>query len=117
MSNPPTAPKALAAPQRALWDAILDDLDASPGELRMLADALTLTQRADELAAAISNDGVVISDRYGNPRAHPGLDAEIRCRTSAAQLLHKLNVSLPDEPRENRVKPGPRRKSQRAAAR
>jgi hypothetical protein len=68
-----------------------------------------VTQRADESAAVVSRDGVIVEDRYHGVETHPSLDAEIRCRTSAAALLHKLGVKLPEaEPRPLRSggKPG-----------
>lgn len=111
------APRGLAEPQWALWRAILVDFDPSPGELRLLSDALFLAMRADECAACRAMAST--EDRYHGVKTHPSLDAEIRCRTSAAALLHKLGVKLPDdEPRPLRSggKPGPRPKSQRQAA-
>jgi hypothetical protein len=103
-------PGSLDRRRRALWRAIVADYELSDAEYQILEDALRLTQRADEAANIVNDEGVTIADRYGTPKTHPAVDVELRCRVNAARLLRQLHVELPDHAVPRPSQPGPRKR-------
>jgi hypothetical protein len=101
----PASPKGLTPRSRRLWRAILDDYELSDAEQTVLENGLRMLDRAGEAAAIVSAEGLTVVDRYGGTRAHPMLDAEVRCRREFAAAVRQLGVKLVES------MPAPRRKT------
>lgn len=107
-ARPPAAPRGLATRQRRLWRQVLEVWELTAVELRVLEDALRLSQRADEAQELVDKHGVVVTDRYGSLKTNPAVDVETRCRTSSARLFSSLKLPMDDNKPRRRGKPGPR---------
>ncbi|HEX9765348.1 MAG TPA: hypothetical protein VGA36_01195 [Nitriliruptorales bacterium] len=96
---------------RALWAQIVAAWELAEGEEVVLENGLRLLDRADEAAAVLAVDGLVVVDRYGGTRAHPMVDLELRGRREFNAVIRQLGVRVVDEPkasRAHRTGPAPR---------
>ena len=91
-------PKHLKADARRMWqklqaDYVLDDAAA----LMLLGAACEAYQRAHEARIAIDNDGAVLTDRFGQLKAHPACAIERDARGQMIAALRALRLSPGDE--------------------
>ena len=93
----PKAPDGLSTRARRLWRDVLAEYELSAAELEVLRSALVALDRADQAAAVVDAEGVVVVDRYGSPKAHPATDIEARNRTIFARLVAQLGVKVTPE--------------------
>lgn len=78
-------------------------------ELAVLARACEALDRAEDAREAVDRDGVIVTNRYGAPAAHPGLDVERQNRALVGTLLRSLGIlNPPTQPAYNPHKPGPK---------
>lgn len=87
-------PKHLNADARRMWarlraDYVLDDA----GGLALLQAACEAYQRAQEARAAIDKNGAVLSDRFGQLKAHPACAIERDARGQMIAALRALRLS------------------------
>jgi hypothetical protein len=78
------------------------------GGLEVLLQLCSALDRAEELAAAIDRDGVLISsgkDGNGPLKAHPAIREELACRSFVVRSLERLGVSISVEPRRGPGRP------------
>lgn len=107
-------PAGLSERASALWTAVLADLaefdrELSPHELELWREALVSLDRAEQAAAVVEAEGVVVTDRYGSPKQHPACDVEARHRTIYARLCAQLKLTGEESvDRFGRSKPGPK---------
>jgi hypothetical protein len=88
----PPAPAGLQAAGRALWEAVMGSYAVEP-HLRPVLEAAALElDRAAAAEQAVVEAGPWSRDRYGNPRAHPGIGVARSSRLAAARLLKALNI-------------------------
>jgi hypothetical protein len=73
------------------------DLDAA-GET-VLAEACRSLDRADQARAIVSVEGVVVRDRFGQVRPHPGVAIERDARSAAVHALDVLGLESIEEAR------------------
>lgn len=90
--TPPTRP--LNSAGMRLWTDVMRAYDVhDAGGMEILLQACQATDRAEELAEAISRDGSIIATRNG-PREHPGLRGELQNRAFAVRALQKLGLDV-----------------------
>ncbi|MEZ5115019.1 MAG: hypothetical protein R2737_02015 [Candidatus Nanopelagicales bacterium] len=95
----PAPPKGLRAPGRALWQAVVADLDAAglepdSRESAVLEAACREADLLADLQAAVDRDGPVLTSPTGTVRTHPAV-AELRQHRIALEKLLG-SVQLPD---------------------
>ena len=96
------APKHLNVDAKRLWaklqrEYVIED----QGGLLLLQTAAEAFQRMRECQQRIESDGHVLTDRFGQPKAHPLLCVERDCRSQMLQALRHLNLDV--EPLKGRV--------------
>ena len=105
----PKPPVGLSKRSAKLWRQVLVEFELSPAELELLRNALVALDRADEAAAIVAVEGMVVPDRYGSPKPHPAADIETRNRTIFARFVAQLGVKASVESvRRHGGKPGPK---------
>jgi hypothetical protein len=88
----PQPPPDLEAPECELWYAITAEWRGTPTSFHMLADALRTHARARECAAVVAEEGLQVSGRDNQPRAHPLLAAERSALASYHRQLKLLGI-------------------------
>lgn len=81
-------------PNASAWGILILSefrIDDSPG-LLLLGEALRAWDRAREAGAAIAQDGAIVKDRFGVPRAHPAIAIERDARTSMLAAFRALRL-------------------------
>jgi hypothetical protein len=79
---------------QALWQSIVTEYGIEDaGGVEMLTMACQSLDRAEELAAAIKEDGAVIRTR-GIVKEHPGIKAELANRSFVVRTLQRLGLDV-----------------------
>jgi hypothetical protein len=90
----PEPPRPLGEHGMKLWTSIVRDYEFSdPGSIETLCEACQALDRAEELAAQIATDGVIVRGRAG-PRDHPALKHELANRAFVTRSLARLGLDL-----------------------
>lgn len=91
VQNPeiPLSPQATA-----LRNAVLAEYRFDAVGLALFENALLALTRADKCRAAIDREGETIPDRFGTPKAHPLLPAEVQNRTLFARFVRESGINL-----------------------
>jgi hypothetical protein len=110
MSEAP--PRPLGKHGQALWRSIQAEYRvADAGGIEMLAQAAAALDRAEQLAAAIAESGVMLGGR-----PHPGIKEELALRAFICRTLTRLGLDVePKRPGPGRP-PGPQWKGHRRNA-
>jgi hypothetical protein len=90
----PPPPDDLAAPERAIWCAITAEWRGTPSSFVMLATALKAHQRARECGEIIEAEGMCVTGRDGQTKAHPLLAVERSATASFQRQLKALKVKF-----------------------
>ena len=89
----PTPPKHLSAEAKRLWNAIHADADISDAAgLLILQSALEAHDRMKQAQASIEKNGVVFTDKFGQPRANPAAVIERDARSAMLAALKALRI-------------------------
>jgi hypothetical protein len=92
-------PAGLTAPGRALWAAIVGDLDAGweldARELHLLERACRCADELAKLEAAVDRDGVTAEGSRGQVIVHPALSESRQLRLVQARLLGAIELADP----------------------
>jgi phage terminase small subunit len=88
----PKPPKGLQPGQRRLWAAVVEAFELEDHHLRTLESACRELDRAEQAEQVIATDGEYVTDRYGNPKAHPAIAVARSSRLAAARLLRELGL-------------------------
>jgi len=81
-----------------LWfDRVRAEFVLGPDDEAILCAAEDAYKRWQELKERIDTDGIMVSDRFGHPGAHPLLGAERAARNALAELMAKLRLPKDDE--------------------
>jgi P27 family predicted phage terminase small subunit len=91
-SAAPPAPRRLSRASRSWWRTIVGDFELEPHHLRLLEAACRSWDRMTEAGAILRDEGIVVQDRYGSPKAHPAVGVERDARIAFARLLRELDL-------------------------
>jgi len=89
----PTPPKGSGPAGRRLWRAVVDEWDFEEWELALLREAVRTVDTLDQLAAIVSEAGLLVQGHDG-PRVHPALVEQRQLKIALARILAALR--LPD---------------------
>ena len=95
----PKAPKGLSAAARALSRRMLQhfEVDDAAGRL-LLESAFRQLDRAEQARAILEEEGIILTDRFGQKKAHPAAVIERDARAGMLASLRALNLELGDQP-------------------
>ena len=107
-STAPNPPKGLSAEAKRLWRLLLEEYAIEDaGGLAVLSTGLEAFDRMRLAQKAIAKDGMTVTDRFGQAKAHPLLTVERDSRAQWMAALKALNLDL--EPLHDRPgRPGGR---------
>jgi hypothetical protein len=93
-------------PATVKWvEAVKAEYALEPHHLRLLVLAARAWDRGDEARDKLEVEGVLVSDKWGIPHAHPMIAVERNCRIDFARLLRELalDVEAPAETRPPQI--------------
>ncbi|MBM3131735.1 MAG: hypothetical protein FJZ95_01715 [Chloroflexi bacterium] len=96
LDNQPKPPKHLKAATRRWFGQVLEEYNLEPHHVRLLTLAGESYDRAQQAREIIAQQGLTVTDRFGQVRAHPLLAVERDCRIAFARLLRELSLDIED---------------------
>lgn len=86
------APGHLAPATAAWWRSVVADYELAEHHERILTLAGEAWDRAVQAREAVAAQGAFFADRFGAPRAHPGIAVERDARIAFARLVRELDL-------------------------
>jgi phage terminase small subunit len=106
MSNKPRTPKGLSPSSAAWWRSIVSGWDLDVHHLRLLERAARTWDRVEQARKELDAEGLIVEDRFGQPKEHPAAKAERDYSILFARLVRELALDetpSPDDVRPPRV--------------
>src|SRR5262245_16408183 len=102
----PRPPAGLSKAAKEFWTDVRDEYQISDaGGLRVLEIAARAFARLDEARRLLDREGLVIRDRWNQPKPHPAAQVERDARSGLLRALASLHLDV--EPVQNRLgRPG-----------
>jgi hypothetical protein len=94
-------PAGLSARSKRLWRDLLDANDFQRHELEVLARALEMADKADEMSTIIERDGLLVGGK-----AHPLIAARRDALLASARFWRQLKFVDPEKPSRRPGRPG-----------
>jgi phage terminase small subunit len=92
----PKPPKTLTRDGAALWRKLVSEYIFTTSQLRLLEQGILALDQAEACRARISNDGLVMADRFGQLQRHPLLAVQRDQQALFVNIFRKLDLDLPD---------------------
>lgn len=94
----PDPPEHLSEESAEWWRSVVATYDLRDHHLRLLQAAAEAWDRSQEARRAVADEGPYYLDRFGQPKAHPGLAAERQARNEFRLLVRELGLdAAPDD--------------------
>ncbi len=91
----PKPPKALSAPAKRLWRALVAEYElADVAAVAFLTAGLEAFDRAAAAKALLDAEGLVVKDRWGQSKSHPAATIERDNRAAFLAALKQLNLDI-----------------------
>jgi phage terminase small subunit len=87
---------------RRWWVSVVATYRLEEHHVRLLTLAGEAWDRAAQAREVLARDGIVVSDRYGAPKAHPAVAIERDARIAFARMVRELDLDGEPTP-ESRV--------------
>ena len=88
-------PKALSREAKGWWRRLLGEYEiGDEAGFLLLQTALESFDRMREAQAALATDGLIVTDRFGQPKAHPLTVVERDSRSQMLASLKMLNLDV-----------------------
>ncbi|MGH9320572.1 MAG: P27 family phage terminase small subunit [Vicinamibacteria bacterium] len=100
---PQSPPSHLSADVRKWWSYVVSEYQLEAHHVRLLTAACGAWDRANEARRILAKEGIIVHDRWGQPKAHPAVAIERDSRIAFARLLRELG--LDDGPAELDTRP------------
>ncbi len=94
MDEKPVPPEGLQARGLRFWQSAMDAFDLEADERELLVEIARELDTAEELAAVLVRDGLIVEGSVGQPRVHPAAGELRASRLAIGRLLAQLG--LPD---------------------
>lgn len=92
--NPPSPPTHLGEPERRIWANVLSEFSGTLTSFAVLASGLEAHQRAREAREIIESEGMVVTGRDGQSKAHPLCTVERDARKAFQQTFRYLGITI-----------------------
>lgn len=83
-------PAHLSSAAKKWFRSVVEDFDLEDHDLNLLVLACEALDRGEQARQRLAVEGVVFTDRFGCPRAHPCVSIERDSRLAYARLLREL---------------------------
>ena len=90
----PQPPKHLTAQARQFWRSVCALFDLEEHNLDLLETACVQLQRASQARAIIDKEGMVIADRFEQPKPHPAVELERQAAMAFVRIGRELGLSV-----------------------
>jgi P27 family predicted phage terminase small subunit len=90
----PKPPARLSREAKRWWQALVGDYEFDEPGLLLLESALESFDRMRQAQAVIAAEGIVVKDRFGQPKQHPATIVERDAKMAMVRQLKALNLDL-----------------------
>ena len=90
----PSPPTHLSRTTKKWWREITEEFDLEPHHLKVLQAAAESWDRAQEARILVDKEGLVVDDRFGQPKPHPGCAIERDSRGVFLRCLRELGLDV-----------------------
>ena len=97
------SPKHLTPPARRLFDAILELYELAEHDRAVLVKALEAWERAEQARLLIAANGLLVTSRLGELRAHPAVAIERDARHAFLVAMKQLGLDYEPTPAQART--------------
>ena len=95
MKNSDSPPPACLSDEAGRWwKTITEDWLLEPHSKIILTSALESFDRMNQAKAIVDKEGLVVADRFGQPRPHPAALLERDARAAMERALKSLNLDM-----------------------
>jgi phage terminase small subunit len=91
---PTHAPADYSAEARRLWSGVLEGWSLEPPALAILDSACRALMRVRQAQGLLKKHGIVVRDRFGQPKEHPAVAIERDGKQTLLRNLRALNLDL-----------------------
>jgi P27 family predicted phage terminase small subunit len=91
-SDIPPPPKNLKSAGKELWTAVAGMFELEEHHQAILFAACCQCDRASQAKALLDKEPLVAKDRFGQPKAHPGIEVERQAALACTRLLRELGL-------------------------
>jgi P27 family predicted phage terminase small subunit len=95
---PPKPPRELSRESRALWRVVVAEYNLESHHLALLRLALEALDRASKAQAILEREGLMLLDRFDQPKAHPMVAVRRDAEISTARLWRELQLDAEAAP-------------------
>ena len=92
--KPPAPPEHLGDPERLIWNNVVAEYQGSLTSFAVLASGLEAHQRAREAREIIDTEGMTVTGRDGQSKAHPLCVVERDARKAFQQTFRYLGIKI-----------------------
>jgi P27 family predicted phage terminase small subunit len=93
-SRLPPAPTHLSEEAQTRWESIVAEWDLDRPALLILETVLEAFDRMREAQRTIAAEGIVVRDRFDQPKQHPATVVEYHSRAAMLRGLKQLGIDL-----------------------
>ncbi len=91
----PKAPPHLSDEAKKLWKTLISEYSISDsGGLAVLRSGLEARDRAEQARLDIAGRGLILSDRFGQPKSNPAATIERDSRSQWPQAIKQLGLDI-----------------------
>lgn len=88
------APEHLSAEAQRWWAKITGEWELEEPALLILESALEAFDRMRQAQAILQEEGIVVTDRFGQPKQHPATLVERDAKATLLRCLKSLNLDI-----------------------
>jgi len=85
-------PSTLSDAAKSWWRATVAEFELEAHHVRLLSEAAHAWDRAAQARALVDRDGLVITDRFGQPKPHPAVAIERDARAAHVRIMRELDL-------------------------
>ncbi len=93
-NNTSQPPKHLTAQAKQFWRSVVNLFELEEHNLDLLETACVQLQRAAQARAIIEKEGMVIKDRFQQPKPHPAVELERQAHLAFVRIGRELGLSV-----------------------
>jgi phage terminase small subunit len=103
-THAPTPPDDLSSDAAGFFVRIAEEYELDAAGERLLAEAARALDRIGEARAILVDEGIAVTDRFGQRKAHPMVAVERDARIGFARMLRELALEPDVDVRPPRIR-------------
>jgi P27 family predicted phage terminase small subunit len=92
--DPPSPPDHLGEPERQIWNDVVRDFRGTGAAFAVLTSGLEAHMRARACREVLDEEGLTVTGRDGQTKAHPLCTVERQYLKAFQQTFHQLKIKL-----------------------